>query len=233
LFTFPSALYGGTYFVRVYCFRIYSSSEDSTWFLALYTTIDLFTSREFLVFVTLSANFCSSVMTFDFWLSLVGYLKVRGLWDFIFWTFFASRNGVWFFCASSPTPFLSWSPLSAIRAALSLLVLFCTGYIMFLEVWASGMASFKFNFIKLLLILSPCLPDPDRGVDVLVNFIRLRGVMQSELVGLRFKALSDVVDETSESLFADLGIISLTIERLRLTTLTGGTYIWSVEGDWS
>jgi hypothetical protein len=62
-------------------------------------------------------------------------------------------------------------------------------------------------------------------VDVLVNFIRLRGVIQSELVGLLFKALSDVVDETNESLFADLGIISLTIERLRLTTLTGGTYI--------
>lgn len=87
------------------------------------------------------------------------------------------------------------------------------------------MASFKFNFIKLLLILIPCFPDPDRGVDVLVNFIRLRGVIQSELVGLRFKALSDVVDETNESLFADLGIISLTIERLRLTTLTGGTCI--------
>lgn len=87
------------------------------------------------------------------------------------------------------------------------------------------MASFKFNFIKLLLILIPGLPDPDRGVDVLVNFIRLRGVIQSELVGLRFKALSDVVDETNESLFADLGIISLTIERLRLTTLAGGTYI--------
>ena len=87
------------------------------------------------------------------------------------------------------------------------------------------MASFKFNFIKLLLILIPGFTDPDRGVDVLVNFIRLRGVIQSELVGLRFKALSDVVDETNESLFADLGIISLTIERLRLTTLTGGTYI--------
>ena len=49
--------------------------------------------------------------------------------------------------------------------------------------------------------------------------------MQSELVGLRFKALRDVVDETNESLFVDLGITSLTIERLRLATLRGGTDI--------
>jgi hypothetical protein len=71
----------------------------------------------------------------------------------------------------------------------------------------------------------PCLPEPDRGVDVLVYFIRLRGVIQSELVGLRFKALSDVVEETNESLFADLVITSLTIDRFLFATLTGGTCI--------
>ena len=71
----------------------------------------------------------------------------------------------------------------------------------------------------------PCLPEPDRGVEVLVYFMRLSGVIQSELVGLRFKALREVVDDTNESRFPDLGIISLTIERFRLITFTGGTYI--------
>jgi hypothetical protein len=68
-----------------------------------------------------------------------------------------------------------------------------------------------------------CFPEPERGVDVLVYFIRLSGVMQSELVGLRFKALRDVVDETNESRFPDLGSTSFTIERLRFVTFTGGT----------
>jgi hypothetical protein len=72
-------------------------------------------------------------------------------------------------------------------------------------------------------MLIPFLPEPERGVDVLVCFIRLRGVIQSELVGLRFNALSDVVEETNESLFADLVITSLTIERFLFTTLTDGT----------
>ncbi len=75
------------------------------------------------------------------------------------------------------------------------------------------------------MILIPCLPEPDRGVEVLVYFMRLSGVIQSELVGLRFKALREVVDDTNESRFPDLGIISLTIERFRLITFTGGTCI--------
>ena len=62
-------------------------------------------------------------------------------------------------------------------------------------------------------------------MEVLVYFIRLSGVMQSELVGLRFKALREVVDETNVSLFPDLGIISLTIDRFRLVTFTEGTCI--------
>lgn len=61
------------------------------------------------------------------------------------------------------------------------------------------MTSLRFNFIRLLFIVIPILSSPDLGVDVLVYFIRLSGVMHSELVGLLFKALREAVDETKES----------------------------------
>ena len=77
------------------------------------------------------------------------------------------------------------------------------------------MAEFKFKFIKLRLMFILLLPfESDRGVEVLVYFILLIGVMQSELVGLLLRPLSEAVEDINESLFCDLGSSS-TIDKFR------------------
>ena len=66
----------------------------------------------------------------------------------------------------------------------------------------SGMAEFRFKFIRprLMLILLFAF-ESDRGVEVLVCFILLIGVMQSELVGLLLRPLSEAVEDINESRF--------------------------------
>ena len=77
------------------------------------------------------------------------------------------------------------------------------------------MAEFKFKFIKLRLMFILLLPfESDLGVDVLVYFILLIGVMQSELVGLLLRPLSEAVEDINESRFCDLGSSS-TIDKFR------------------
>lgn len=111
--------------------------------------------------------------------------------------------------------FLNCNAISYIKAALSLLVRFYYGLMVCLIAFVSGIAEFKFKFIRLRLMFILFLPlESDRGVEVLVCFILLIGVIQSELVGLLFRPLREVVEDINESRLCDLGSSS-TIDRLR------------------